>query len=162
MVISISGMSGAGKTTITKKFCEEFDDYTAYFYDDYEDSNIEPDDWLEWMIEGADFNEFRSPELLNDIKSSNSKNLILDFPFARMLPQFSQLIDKAIYLDLPVEEALNRRLNRGDVNDQIVGKELDLFSTYHESISPTCDLIIDSMKTIEEILNEIKLTLNEQ
>ena len=154
-------MSGAGKTTIVKNWCARHANYKAYYYDDYEDSIIEPSDWIEWMDRGADYNEWDAPKLYEDIKNDKSNYLIVDYPFGRIHSKFSELIDKSIYLELPVNEALDRRLIRGESNKRIKGKALDLFTVYHNAISPTCDIRIDSLKNTDEILDEIKMAIDE-
>ncbi|SHH79489.1 hypothetical protein [Virgibacillus chiguensis] len=66
-VVSISGVSGSGKTTITKQLEAEYDNAIALYFDDYHFANA-PTDFASWVKRGANYNEWKLDPFVHDVK----------------------------------------------------------------------------------------------
>jgi hypothetical protein len=132
-VISISGPSGAGKTTATKAVAARLDAATLFF-DDWTDDPAGASDWL--GEPDADYNRWTMPEFAAALGSLKQRKrvtiptlspsvgtdrsplvepapfVVVEQPFGRMHDETAPLIDLAVCLDLPLHIALARRLAR--------------------------------------------------
>lgn len=73
-VIAISGPSGAGKTTLAKNLVQLFGDAFMLGVDDYE---YEFPDSVEWIAQGANPDEFKTPQFLEDAQNLKNGKRIL-------------------------------------------------------------------------------------
>ena len=126
-VIAITGHSGAGKSTLIKELVEMLGDAISLSLDEYEASSIYPPT-VQWLKEGADPNQFQSPQLVADIqKLKNGETivhpetraeikparfLILEEPFGRGCDALRELIDFVVLVDIPLEIAHARKILR--------------------------------------------------
>jgi uridine kinase len=97
LVISIAGVSGGGKTTIAKYLNKRLHNSKTLFFDDYNFDG--PDDILEWVDNGANYDEWNLAPLIKDIVSLLAEPLdyiVLDFPFAYKHSKINNLIDFAV------------------------------------------------------------------
>jgi hypothetical protein len=95
--------------------------------DEYTSSSIYPPA-AKWIEEGADPNEFQSPQFVTDIAALKNgrpiihphtgkevrpaRFLIIEEPFGRGRTALRDLIDYVIYIDLPLDIAYARKLAR--------------------------------------------------
>jgi uridine kinase len=126
-VIAVAGPSGAGKTTLVSQLVVRLGDAVALFFDDYESTSAYPD-MAQWLAEGADPNQFRTPSLSEDLQRLRSGAaiqlpdnkgaiepspvIVLEEPFGRERDELATLIDYVVCIDLPLEIALARKLLR--------------------------------------------------
>jgi uridine kinase len=126
-VIAVSGPSGAGKSTVVRNLAARLGDAAALFFDDYESKSIYPD-ITKWLNDGADPNQFQTPQLsadLGTLRAGSSITLphngqalqparviVLEEPFGRERIEMANLIDFVVCIDLPLEIALARKLLR--------------------------------------------------
>ena len=126
-VIAVSGPSGAGKSTLVRNLVARLGDAVALFLDDYEASSIYPD-MTQWLADGADPNQFQTPQLHMDLRALRAGQaitqphngqiahpagvIVLEEPFGRERAEMAGLIDFVICVDLPLEIALTRKLLR--------------------------------------------------
>jgi len=126
-VIAVSGPSGAGKSTVVRNLVARLGDAAALFFDDYESSSIYPD-ITKWLNDGADPNQFQTPQLSADLRALRAGSsitvphngqalqparvIVLEEPFGRERAEVADLIDFVVCIDLPLEIALARRLLR--------------------------------------------------
>ena len=54
VIIGISAVTGGGKTAVTLRLTEVLEDAVALHFDDYDDTNVHPDDLQRWFADGAD------------------------------------------------------------------------------------------------------------
>ena len=126
-VIAVSGPSGAGKSTTIRNLVARLNDTIALYFDDYEASSIYPD-MTQWLANGADPNQFQTPQLSADLRAlcagktitlphngevvQPARMIVLEEPFGRERAEVADLIDFVVCIDLPLEIALARKLLR--------------------------------------------------
>lgn len=183
-VISISGLSGSGKTTVTNALKVRLVGATIISFDDYGDRVYLYRDINEWSEDSSD-DEWHTEPIAADIERLLSEPLnyiILDYPFGYGNRLVGQYINLAVFVDAPLEVALARRIirdytsreentNVADVEEvslAALDKELRFYLersrlTYArmpEMQKPMSDLVVDGTKTPEEIADEILAHLN--
>src|SRR4030095_2055179 len=126
-VIAIAGHSGAGKSTLIEHLRSRLGDANALSLDEYESSSTYPPA-SKWIEDGADPNEFQTPQFDADIRAlKNGKSiihpetgkeikpnpfLIIEEPFGRGRDVLRDLIDFVVYIDPPLEIAYIRKISR--------------------------------------------------
>ena len=126
-VIAVCGTSGAGKSTVIEFLMALLGDAIVLRMDDYETSNLFPD-LARWLEEGADPNQFLSPQFISDLRSLRNgvgvtlpgaqeemgpaRFILVEEPFGREREQMRDLIDFVAYIDVPPEIALVRQVLR--------------------------------------------------
>ena len=127
-VAAISGMSGAGKTSVVRRAVEILGDAVSLHFDDYVSVSTYPSDLRRWLEEGADVDVWETPQLTRDIRALREGSrvvlpggcavvepaevLLIEEPFGRMRRETEGLIDVAVHIDVPVDVMLARRLLR--------------------------------------------------
>ena len=115
-VVSINSVSGGGKTALATALHRSLPQSTLFCFDDFDDSNVYPEDFYEWSCRGADITEFDCPAMRNavdkEIQRGKAKQIILDYPLGRRHPRFADIIDLAVFIDTPLDVALARRILR--------------------------------------------------
>ncbi|KRE67815.1 hypothetical protein [Paenibacillus sp. Soil750] len=115
-VLSVSGVSGGGKTTTIKHLIHRLDHAQALYFDDYEFENCP--DICDWVEEGADYNAWVLSPLITDIqlllKDQSLDYIVLDYPFAYLNDAVRNFIDLAFYIDTPLDIAMARRILRNE------------------------------------------------
>ena len=174
LVIAIAAVSGGGKTTVTTKLNKILQRSKVLFFDDYEFEG--PDDMCDWVERGADNNEWKLAPLINDLCSliSNPSQsldfILLDYPFAYMNFEMREYIDFTIFIDMPLDIAMARRILR-DFKESSIELVLNDLNTYLsrgrvaylemcKTIKPNCDLIIDGSLSVGVIVNQIYERIN--
>ncbi len=178
-VISISGLSGSGKTEIVKTLKDRFAHAAVISFDDYGDRVYLDRDINEWSADSSD-NEWHTEPVAADIERLLGEPLdyiILDFPFGYGNKLVGEYINLAVFIDVPLDVALARRIIRDytsrDINTHTadveevslagLDKELRFYLTRSrptyarmpEMQKPTSDLIVDGTKSLSEIADEI-------
>jgi uridine kinase len=178
-VISISGLSGSGKTAVTNALKARLVNAAVINFDDYGDRVYLDRDINEWAADSSD-DEWHTEPVAADVERLLDEPLdyiILDYPFGYGNRLVGQYINLAVFIDVPLDVALARRIirdytsreentNVADVEEvSLAGldKELRFYlsrsrSTYArmpEMQKPTSDLVVDGTKTPEEIAYKI-------
>ncbi|WP_425453627.1 hypothetical protein [Oceanobacillus chungangensis] len=166
LIISIAGVSGGGKTIIAKYLTERLHNSKTLYFDDYEFDG--PDDIIEWVDNGANYDEWNLAPLIRDIESLLAEPLdyiVIDFPFAYKHSKISTLIDLAVYIDTPLDIAMARRVIRDFKNspNKSILIEMENYVSagrrgYLEmlkSIKPNSDIIVDGSLTVSKITDII-------
>ncbi|MFG6149329.1 hypothetical protein [Halobacillus sp. B23F22_1] len=168
-VIAIASVSGGGKTAITNELRKSLEDSEALFFDDY-NFNGAPDDLIQWVEQGLDYNQWNLRPLAADIKlllgdKNPPRYIILDYPFSYKNEELKNYIDLSIFIETPLDIAMARRLLRDYENSTSfeIHKDLNLYLRsgrvgYLEMeniIKPNADIIIDGASTVSEIIDTI-------
>jgi uridine kinase len=137
-------------------------------FDDYEESNHYPNDFYQWYRRGSDITEFDFPLLYEDVMAEVNKGtemIILDYPFGREHPKFSDIIDLHIFIDTPLDIALSRKLMRdeNEICNQLEMYELQarpLLLDYQIKHREVCDLILDGSCAVKENVQKSLSTIS--
>jgi uridine kinase len=141
-VVAISGVSGAGKTTIVKLLADEFN-CPFLLFDDHIDKDTYPLDMKVWLKNGANVSLIKTPKLVDSLESLISKSstrfIFIEEPFGKERDSMSSLIDYVILLDQPLELCLARIINRHTENPSensisSISKYLNKYSDYFRDI----------------------------
>ncbi len=127
IIIAISGISGAGKTTITNLLSKRLS-ASALYWDEFDEISQAPSDYVKWHEESKDYNAWRYDALaacLEKIKGGHevicpatkkallpTPYIIFDAPLLYKHEATGKFIDIAFYIDTPLDIALARRLIR--------------------------------------------------
>ena len=138
-VIGISAVGGAGKTTVATKLAELLHDAVTLCFDDYDDTNVHPENLQKWLMDGADYNAWKTPALTSDLRSLTTGNhiaspaddsiispaeyIVFDAPLGRAHFDTGHFIDFMVFIDTPLDVAMARRLLRDMARDAEQGAE---------------------------------------
>lgn len=127
-VCSISGTSGAGKSTVIEHAARRLPGAVMLRFDDYVTLGNDIAEIRAWIDAGADLDEIRTPQLAIDLAALRAGQavrapdtgapvepgpvILLEEPFGRSRRELSDLIDLAVFIDAPPDVALARRLLR--------------------------------------------------
>ncbi len=116
-VVAIAGPPGAGKSTLAHALAQTLGDAGVLEFDCYERATARSlEDLAQWLREGADFNALAAPGLREDLEqlktSASPKYLLFEMPLGREHTPTAHLIDLLIWIDLPLDVALARKLRQ--------------------------------------------------
>ena len=127
-VIGISAVGGGGKTAVTRRLAEVLDDAVALYFDDYDDTNVHPDDLQRWFAAGADYDTYDTPIFTRHLQALKAgrnirypiggaivgpaKYVVADAPLGRAHSDSGRFIDMVVFIDTPLDVAMARRVLR--------------------------------------------------
>jgi len=124
-VITVSGVSGAGKSSMVRAITQQLGDASCFYFDDYGEAMQQPEDGLRWIAEGADLTAFSLPQFGADVRRLRQGEavitptgrrvepasfLVIEEPFGAGRNDMADLVDFSVCIDTPMEIALARRL----------------------------------------------------
>jgi uridine kinase len=171
-VVSISSISGGGKTTLIEALHNVFKNSEILSFDDYASSNRWYPEWLEsggdrlsaakvWRKEGCDPDRVvATPQLVIDIAEcaeTSSGFVFLEEPFGKLRSEISPLINVSIHIDTPLDVALARKVVR-NASLQDPAKYLQMYLDTGLRVlyiaangaKQVADLVIDGTKSQEQ------------
>ncbi|HET7365580.1 MAG TPA: hypothetical protein VFJ70_18580 [Burkholderiales bacterium] len=180
-VVAVSGPTGSGKTSLAQGLVAQLGDACALHMDDYERMTREPiGDVQRWAERGANFDELAVPllgEHLARLKAGQPvrdimprKYIVFETQFGRRHTATSGLIDLLIWIDVPLELALARKLKAfasdalADTKprdrlvwlDAYLGNYLALVRRLlvlqAERVRPQADLVLDGSGALEPMV----------
>src|SRR5262245_53390959 len=108
-VIAINAVSGGGKTEIAKLVHASLPSATLFCFDDFDETNVYPDDFYDWSCRGGNLLEFDCPGMSaaveDEIRRRRSRYIILDYPFGRDHPRLQEHINLSVFIDTPLDVA---------------------------------------------------------
>jgi uridine kinase len=168
-VVAITGVSGAGKSSVIRRSLELLGEGAALYFDDYRETSQYPPDLKEWVDRGLDVNEFKTPRLAEDLRRMRADPtatvILVEEPFGKMRREMAGLIDFAIHIDVPPDVLLARRLLRrieeegadkleGDLHYHLMtGRHIDRIASAAEKRD--ADLVVDGTKSVDEIAEDV-------
>ncbi|WP_124099232.1 hypothetical protein [Ruminococcus sp. Marseille-P6503] len=171
--ISVAAVSAGGKTTVVNELKKRLRNSQSLHFDDYTFEG-KVDNFYQWVRDGANYHVWNLSPLEDDIlkiKSSGKCDyLILDYPFAYCHSTIKPYINKAFFVDTPLDISLARRILRDmcDATAEEIRHDLEIylkcariaFIQMQKDILPSSDYIIDGTLSVEEIVNEIVAKIN--
>ena len=173
-VLAINAVSGGGKTALTKLLHETLPRSVLFSFDEFDDTNVHPEDMIEWFARGGNLEEFKCPAMKAAvdalIQAGTHPQIILDYPFGRDHSLFRDLIDLSIWIETPPDVAMARRIIRdlGRTPDLSPQDELqrlkEELSHYLLKARPvyldethriTADLVLDGTMPLETLRDQI-------
>ena len=128
VILGISAVTGGGKTAVTLRLTEVLEDAVALHFDDYDDTNVHPDDLQCWFVSGADYDAYKTPVFtshLETLKAGRSVHypvggallgpasyVVADAPLGRAHTDSGRFIDLMVFIDTPLDVAMARRVLR--------------------------------------------------
>ncbi len=181
-IIAICGAPGAGKSGVCQALAEKLNGEIISMDADAVYTAMSPDELTEWIDAGADYNVFGMPELAEILerKNNGARPVFFESHFGRSHDQTGQYISQQIYLQLPLDLALARQLEK--VSDDFIAYgvadmgQLRWFKgflrTYQEIVAPLlivqarhlaarADLVVDASKPLASVVAEIADYLRE-
>lgn len=189
-VIAVAAPIGGGKTSLVKAIAAKLKDATTIHFDHYEKITGEPVHYLiQWMKNGADFNEFSVPNLSNDlenlkhgksvidpatrIKITPEKYIVFEMPLGKEHRDTAKYIDLFIWIDIPLDIALARKVKeftgiflaqykQEELRDCIVWLDnyldnylnviRDVLRIQEKKVRANADIVIDGRADVETIV----------
>jgi len=142
-VVAVSGISGAGKTSVVNRTADLLGGAARLFFDDYDSVSSYPPDLKAWLDAGADVDEWRTPRFSGDLRKLREGEaihlpkdgrlveprpfIIIEEPFGKLRREMSGLIDLSAHVEVPPDVLLARRLLRrmGEESEQYGERLLD-------------------------------------
>jgi hypothetical protein len=126
-VIAVSSVSGGGKTTLVKTAAERLNGPWLLF-DEYKTVSRYPPDLRQWLDDGADVNEWKTPQFAQDVAALKrgqsvtsprdgravqpSAYVLIEEPWGRARTEMAPHVDFVAVIDTPLEIALCRGVMR--------------------------------------------------
>jgi uridine kinase len=174
-MIAINSVSGGGKTALAKLLQESLPASVIFCFDDFDATNLYPEDFYEWWKRGADLSEFDCPGMRkavdDEIERAAVEFIIIDYPFGREHPRFQTLIDLSVFVDTPLDVAMARRIIRdqrvldGESATAVVDRLREQMAYYLERgrfpyldtdrHKAGSDLILNGCFSMQELANQV-------
>ena len=171
-LISISGSSGTGKTTIAQLLVDRIPLSKLVLFDEHEDKVVFPKSYPRAMPEEYELSMLS--EFTRTEKKETSELIVFEYPFGRMNKTLDPLIDIAVFLNVPLDVSMARRTRRelktnkpseyewllSMLEDWENGAR-DFCMHWEESVERSCDFVINGISSPQSIVNEIIKTYKE-
>jgi len=126
-IIAVAAPIGGGKTSLVKAIADKLGDAATVHFDHYEKITQEPvHNLLQWIKNGADFNDLPIPGLSDDIgklkrgktvidpltnmEISSKKYIIFEMPLGKEHNDTAEYIDLLLWVEIPFDIALARKV----------------------------------------------------
>ena len=161
--IAIAAVTAGGKTTLVNALQKRLPGACSLHFDDYTFEG-EVEDFHQWVLDGANYNVWNLAPLEEDIlrlrESGSCELLLLDYPFAYLNDRIAPLIDRAVFLDTPLDVAMARRVLRDmkDASAEEIRQDMELYLSHAriayiqmlKDVLPSSDDVIDGLLPMED------------
>ena len=190
-VLALSGIPGAGKTTLTQAFRQRFGQMQVVYYDRFQTITQMPHAQVkDWFARGADPNEFDLGDLVTEltrltqpVESAERRPLLLfETPFGRLHRTTGAFIDFLVWVDTPLDMALARatlaflniaqRDRAPAAAAEFIRWQTQYMKNYpiirpmyvaqRDKISASAELVLDGIKTPDESVARIVAAIAER
>jgi len=191
-VVAVAAPIGGGKTSLVKAIAGQLNHAAIIFFDHYEKmTGLSAQDLEKWIDRGTNCHNFPVPGLADDLKKLKqgqsvfdpvakteikpTRYIIFEMPMGREYPDTAGHIDLLVWIDLPLEVALARKLKEytgnflarsGDPNPRMFISWLDLYLENYlkvvrrvlliqqQKVGGSADIIIDGMSDIDSMARQ--------
>ena len=179
--MGIAGASGAGKTTLIREHVSQVPNAAAVHFDNYEAFTNGPDSMEQWLADGVNYDAWSSDRLESDLRKLKEggsirhpksgaeqgpvSKILFDAPFGYANRRLGASIDFTVFLDVPLDIAMARRLIRDTDNSEKTDLAMEMqnylaygracYLAMNETVKQSCDLIVDAAYTVDKIASEI-------
>ena len=183
VIIGISSVTGGGKTAVTLRLTEVLEDAVALHFDDYDDTNVHPDDLQRWFADGADYDAYETPLFtghlqalkagrsihypIGDVTVVPAKYVVADAPLGRAHSDSGRFIDLMVFIDTPLDVALARRILRdidrqaGRTTDEALQYVKDELSGYLAQARPLYEEFQERMRASSDVIVDGTLSIDD-
>lgn len=166
VTIGVSAAAGGGKSTLVRALGERIDGAVMVFFDDHPVTM--PSNPLQWLAEGADFNEWKSDSLEAELASLRDRRVpvVFEAPLGRAHAATGRFIDFLVFIDTPLEVALARWVRRRMSESSLVEEIpvlLDIYETVlrpvyleqRRQVMPDADLVVDGLSEVDIWVDQV-------
>jgi uridine kinase len=190
-VLALSGIPGAGKSTLTRQLHAKFPRSRAVYYDQFESiTRMGSEQVRAWFARGGDPNEFALSELTAELTRQTQRPsedgrrplVIFETPFGKMHRTTGAFIDFLVWIDTPLDIALARatlsflQIAQRDSSSRIALSFIrwqeqymtnypivrPMYLAQREVISASADLVVDGAKPPDDSFALIVAALAER
>ena len=186
-IIAVTGPIGGGKSSLTHEIARALGNSSVVQFDDYEGlTSRPPEEILAWLEGGADVEAFSFPLLkqhLERLKNGQSiieprhgttiearDYVVFETPFGRSHPDMAPFIDLQLWIEIPLDLALSRKVKqiveyfievgRDDVHSQQLAWLRGFLEGYESMVSkmlrlqkkmlkPDSDVLINGLRNLD-------------
>jgi len=176
-VVAVSSVSGGGKTTLVTK-AGQLLDATTLFFDDYRAVSQYPQDLRQWVEDGADLSEWKTPQLAKDLSAlkrgesiqppvggatiSSTAFIIIEEPMGRGRDEMAKSIDFVALIDTPLDIALARRFLRLADANPLEDLEQTTKQQLRESVEALTGFVRDQLRSYLDVSRSVYMAVQEQ
>jgi uridine kinase len=161
-IVAVSGVSGAGKTSVVKKLANVFN-APFLLFDEHVDKNSYPKNMKVWLKNGANVSLIRTPSFTQSLTNLITQNqfVFIEEPFGRERQSMAPLIDYVILLDPPMELCLARILRRHTKGEGSIESISNYLDKYEDHLRDIYKLTIDQVRNNADLVCENADSINE-
>ena len=161
---------------------EVIGDAVGLHFDDYDDTNVHPDDLQRWFADGADYDAYQTPVFsrhLQALKAGQSirypvegilvgpsRYVVADAPLGRAHSESGQFIDLMVYIDTPLDIAMARRILRDielgapSTADDTLKRVKGELSGYEGGARPIYENFQERMRAVADLIVDGTLSID--
>lgn len=175
-VIAIAAPIGGGKSALAAALREALPGSAALHFDDHETATRQPAAQLaEWLASGADFSRLEAPglaERLAALQAIGASCVVFEMPLGRAWPATATAIDLLVWIDVPLDIALARRMLDvlGHPGPDATGWLREYLPVYIDTlhgvlqaqarvVRPQADLVLDGQQAIPAMVAQVLAAL---